>query len=257
MAPQRLVIAYVLALTMALGCASQTSPPPATTGNLDWHPKLDQPIRQLEEVLAATEQQQPRNYASANLGFVLDAKLFLLFERYVASVPAADRPAIVDEQRQWLEKRKRATDEAYAEYEGGTFASFAGNNAFIDATKARIDGLEARHQSWWQPVQECVHPVVRTHPESGRKAIFVNGIFTKEIVGLPPDESAALIAELCEHATRDEFTVRHDWHAGDIAFWDNRCTQHRVDADFLPARRRGHRIAIDDYRYLAPSLGPF
>jgi taurine dioxygenase len=124
----------------------------------------------------------------------------------------------------------------------------AAYDALDDATKARIDGLEARHQSWWQPVQECVHPVVRTHPESGRKAIFVNGIFTKEIVGLPPDESAALIAELCEHATRDEFTVRHDWHAGDIAFWDNRCTQHRVDADFLPARRRGHRIAIDGDR---------
>jgi taurine dioxygenase len=53
---------------------------------------------------------------------------------------------------------------------------------------------------------------------------------------------------LFAHATRDEFTVRHDWRAGDIAFWDNRSTQHRVDADFLPARRRGHRIAIDGDR---------
>ena len=144
MAPQRLVIAYVLALTMAVGCASQTSPPPATTGKLDWHPKLDQPVRQLEEVLAAAEQQQPRNYTSANLGFVLDAKLYLLFERYISSVPASDRPAIVDEQRQWLEKRKRATKEAYAEYDGGTFASFAGSRAFIEMTKARVSEIEKR-----------------------------------------------------------------------------------------------------------------
>jgi uncharacterized protein YecT (DUF1311 family) len=144
MAPQRLVIAYVLPLTMAIGCASRTSPPPATAGKLDWHPKLDQPIQQLEEVLAATEQQQPRNYTSANLGFVLDAKLFLLFERYIASVPASDRPAIVDEQRQWLEKRKRATEEAYAEYEGGTLASFAGSRAFLEMTKARLSEIEQR-----------------------------------------------------------------------------------------------------------------
>ena len=144
MAPQRLCIPYVVALTIAVGCASRTSPPPAATGKLDWHPQLDQPIRQLEEVLAATEQQQPRNYTSSNLGFVLDAKLYLLFDRYIASVPVADRPATFDEQRQWLEKRKRATDEAYAEYEGGTFASFAGNRAFIDATKARINEVERR-----------------------------------------------------------------------------------------------------------------
>jgi uncharacterized protein YecT (DUF1311 family) len=144
MAPQRLSIPYVLALLIALACASCASQPPAATGKLDWQPQLDQPIRQLEEVLAATEQQQPRNYTSSNLAFVLDAKLYLLFDRYVASVPVAEQPAIVDEQRQWLEKRKQATHEAYAEYERGTFASFAGNSAFIDATKARVSEIEHR-----------------------------------------------------------------------------------------------------------------
>ena len=114
-----------------------------------------------------------------------------------------------------------------------------------DETKARIEGLEARHRSWWQPVQECVHPVVRTHPETGRKAIFVNGIFTKQVVGMDDTESGAVLQQLFTHATREEYTVRHDWRSGDIAFWDNRCTQHRVDNDFGPARRRGHRVAID------------
>ncbi|MFN8027019.1 MAG: TauD/TfdA family dioxygenase [Acidimicrobiia bacterium] len=121
----------------------------------------------------------------------------------------------------------------------------AAYDALDDATKERIDGLQARHVSWWQPLQESVHPVVRVHPETGRKALFVDGIFTKEILGLEGQEGAALLGQLCEHATRDEFTVRHDWQAGDIAFWDNRCTQHRVDNDFGGARRCGHRIALE------------
>ena len=121
----------------------------------------------------------------------------------------------------------------------------AAYDALDDETKVRIDGLQALHRSWWQPVQESVHPVVRTHPETGRKALYVNSIFTKELVGLPKEESDALLAQLIAHATADEFTVRHDWSSGDIAFWDNRCTQHRVDNDFLPARRRGHRVAIE------------
>jgi taurine dioxygenase len=121
----------------------------------------------------------------------------------------------------------------------------AAYDALDDQTKAEIEDLQARHQSWWQPVQESVHPVVRTHPESGRKGLFVNSIFTKEILGLSKDDSDELLARLIAHATNEEFVVRHDWSPGDIAFWDNRCTQHRVDNDFAPARRRGHRIAIE------------
>jgi uncharacterized protein YecT (DUF1311 family) len=109
---------------------------------LDWHPRLDQPIQQLEEVLAATEQQQPMNYTGANLAFVLDAKLYLVFERYLNSLPDEARRAVLDEQRRWLRQRKSATDEAYAEYEGGTLASFAGSQAFIKLTKQRITALE-------------------------------------------------------------------------------------------------------------------
>jgi len=127
----------------------------------------------------------------------------------------------------------------------------AAYDALDDDVKRRIEELEARHRSWWQPAQESVHPVVRTHPETGKRAIFVNGIFTKQIVGMDEAESDELLRYLFAHATRDEFTVRHDWRSGDIAFWDNRCTQHRVDNDFGPAQRRGHRVAIDgDAPYL-------
>jgi taurine dioxygenase len=124
----------------------------------------------------------------------------------------------------------------------------AAYDALDDAMKVRLEGLHALHRSWWQPVQESVHPVVRTHPESGRKALFVNAIFTKRVVELDDEESAELLTRLFAHATRDEFTVRHEWQSGDIAFWDNRSTQHRVDNDFGAARRRGHRVAIDGDR---------
>jgi taurine dioxygenase len=121
----------------------------------------------------------------------------------------------------------------------------AAYDALDDDTKTRIEDLHALHRSWWEPRQEAVHPVVRVHPENGRRAIFVNGIFTKRIVELDERESADLLAFLFAHATRPEFTVRHDWHRGDIAFWDNRSTQHRVDNDFGDARRCGHRVTID------------
>ena len=69
----------------------------------------------------------------------------------------------------------------------------AAYDALDDETKAGIADARALHRSWWKPVQESEHPVVRTHPETGRKAIYVNKIFTKAIVGLPEDESDALL----------------------------------------------------------------
>ena len=121
----------------------------------------------------------------------------------------------------------------------------AAYDALDDDTKARIDGLRAFHQSWWQPFEEGTHPVVRTHPETGRRSIYVNRLFAKHIVDMDEPESRELLHMLCKHATSEEFVVTHEWHAGDIAFWDNRATQHRVDNDFGDARRRGERVTIN------------
>ena len=82
------------------------------------------------------------NYTSANLGFLLDAKLYLLFERSVATMRAAERARAMDEQRLWLAERKRATHVAYAEYDGGTLASLVGNRKYIELTRERIAVLE-------------------------------------------------------------------------------------------------------------------
>ena len=88
------------------------------------------------------------------------------------------------------------------------------------------------------------HPVVRTHPETGRKAIYVNSLFTVRIDGLARDESNALLALLFEHLTADEFTVRLQWTPDTLVVWDNRATQHKPVNDFFPQHRRMHRITV-------------
>lgn len=89
-----------------------------------------------------------------------------------------------------------------------------------------------------------VHPVVRTHPESGRRGLFVSEGFTTRIIELKPAESDALLRLLAQHSSRPEFTVRWKWKVGDFAFWDNRLTQHFATADYLPQRRVMHRATI-------------
>lgn len=88
------------------------------------------------------------------------------------------------------------------------------------------------------------HPVVRTHPVSGRKGLFVNSGFTTKINELSKVESDALLSLLFTHIAKPEFTIRWRWKENDIAFWDNRCTQHYALADYLPHRRIMHRATI-------------
>ena len=92
--------------------------------------------------------------------------------------------------------------------------------------------------------ETTVHPVIRTHPETGRKSIFVNSAFTKRIEGMKPRESAAVLAFLYEHIESPEFTCRFRWRKHSLAMWDNRCTQHRVVADNLTAYRRMERATL-------------
>jgi taurine dioxygenase len=90
----------------------------------------------------------------------------------------------------------------------------------------------------------AAHPVVRTHPVTGRKALFVNRWFTARIVQLKPQESSALLEMLHRHTETPEFHCRFKWQAGSIAFWDNRCAQHHAIWDYYPQRRYGHRVTI-------------
>ena len=103
------------------------------------------------------------------------------------------------------------------------------------------------HQSWQEAVAKhppVQHPVIRTHPVSGRKALFVNEGFTTRIVELSEKESDAVLALLYAHATKPEFQVRWRWQPNDVAIWDNRVTQHYANADYYPARRVMHRATV-------------
>lgn len=88
------------------------------------------------------------------------------------------------------------------------------------------------------------HPVIRTHPISGRQALFVNEGFTTRLPDLPRQESEALLAFLFKHVSKPEYQVRWRWQENDIAIWDNRVTQHYANADYLPARRIMHRATV-------------
>jgi alpha-ketoglutarate-dependent taurine dioxygenase len=93
-------------------------------------------------------------------------------------------------------------------------------------------------------LEPVVHPVVRTHPETGERALFVNPGFTSHIVELDRDESDALLDFLYRHSVRPEFTVRYHWTTGDVGFWDNRVTQHSVVGDFGEKHRVIQRVTI-------------
>ncbi|MBU6958606.1 taurine dioxygenase [Pseudomonas sp. CVAP len=88
------------------------------------------------------------------------------------------------------------------------------------------------------------HPVIRTHPVSGRKSLFVNEGFTTKINELSETESEAILKLLFAHATRPEFTIRWRWQENDVAFWDNRVTQHFAVDDYRPVRRVMHRATV-------------
>jgi len=90
----------------------------------------------------------------------------------------------------------------------------------------------------------AVHPVVRTHPVTGRKTLFVNRGFTIRINELPEDESRAVLHFLFEHSTKPDFQVRFRWHPHSVAFWDNRAVQHLAVWDYFPRTRSGFRITI-------------
>jgi taurine dioxygenase len=113
-----------------------------------------------------------------------------------------------------------------------------------DASRTREDRVKDMRRD--DAKQEYVgeHPVVRTHPETGRKALYVNVAHSVRFKDMTEAESAPLLNYLIQHQTRPEFTCRFRWEVGSIAFWDNRCTQHNPVNDYHGYRRAMHRITL-------------
>ena len=88
---------------------------------------------------------------------------------------------------------------------------------------------------------DVVHPLIRTHEDTGRKTIYVNTNRTDRIVDMDRAESDALLDEIYEHVTRPEYIYRHEWRVGDLLVWDNRCLMHSVNMDFPVGQTRLHQ----------------
>ena len=128
------------------------------------------------------------------------------------------------------------------------FASmYAAYDGLSDRMKKYLEGLTATHDGRFvfgpnAPVSS--HPVIAVHPVSGRKLLFVNAAMTSHIDGLPREESDAVLAFLYQHCTKPDYQVRFQWRDHSIAFWDNRCSQHKAIWDYYPNVRSGFRIQI-------------
>jgi taurine dioxygenase len=118
------------------------------------------------------------------------------------------------------------------------------SSALADVSRTREDRLKdsARRDAAQQYVAE--HPVVRVHPETGRKALYVNVAHTERFAGMTREESLPLLRYLFRHQVRPEFTCRFRWRPGSIAFWDNRCAQHNAINDYPGQRRLMHRLTL-------------
>ena len=131
---------------------------------------------------------------------------------------------------------------------------YAAYEALSDTMQTFLAELTAEHVSNYagtygdhKPQREfphATHPVIRTHPITGRKALFVNRGFTREINGLSATESRALLDFLFEHAANPAFQCRFQWEADSVAMWDNRCTQHLAIWDYYPETRSGLRVTV-------------
>lgn len=118
------------------------------------------------------------------------------------------------------------------------------SSAKADVSKTREDRLKDNARDDARTLYEAEHPVVRTHPETGRRALYVNIGHTTRFAGMAEEESAGLLDHLFRHQIRPEFTCRFSWRPGSVAFWDNRCALHNPVNDYHGFRRVMHRITL-------------
>jgi taurine dioxygenase len=118
------------------------------------------------------------------------------------------------------------------------------SSATADVTRTREDRMKDSARKDTRTEYVAAHPVVRVHPETGRKALYVNVAHTVGFEGMTAEESAPILQFLFRHQVRPEFTCRFRWRPGSLAFWDNRCAQHNPINDYHGQRRVMHRITL-------------
>jgi taurine dioxygenase len=118
------------------------------------------------------------------------------------------------------------------------------SSAAADVSRTREDRIKDSARADAKKEYEAAHPVVRVHPETGRRALYVNTAHTVRFEGMTDEESTPLLKYLYQHQVRPEFTCRFRWRPGSLAFWDNRCAQHNAVNDYQGHRRLLHRITL-------------
>ena len=123
-------------------------------------------------------------------------------------------------------------------------ATAISTSAKADVTRTREDRVKSDGTETARKTLEAAHPVVRTHPETGRSALYVNTAHTQRFADMTEEESAPILTYLFQHQIKPEFTCRFRWQPGSVAFWDNRCAQHNPINDYHGFRRILHRITL-------------
>lgn len=218
-------------------------------GPLDHHPFIE-PVPGVPEVIAVVkEADEEQNFGGgwhSEVSFYASPAMGTLL--YAVEVPEKGGDTLLADAVQAYASLPRETQDRIANLSGVHSAEHIyGVGGFYERRAARGDaGTRTRNLDAAQGQVE--HPVVRTHPETGEKILYVNLAFTVGIAGLSEAEARPLLSELIQHAVRPEFVTRLHWEPGTLAIWDNRSTQHYALNDYAGQRREMLRVVIEGDR---------
>jgi taurine dioxygenase len=218
-------------------------------GSLDVHPFIESVPGVPEVIAVVKEADEAQNFGGgwhSEVSFYERPAMGTML--YAVEVPEKGGDTLLADAIQAYEALPSKTRERIADLSGVHSAEhiygpggFYQQRATGDASGTRTGNMEAARGS-------VEHPVVRTHPETGEKILYVNFAFTTGIAGMPEEEARPLLSELVQHGVRDEFVTRLHWEPGTLAIWDNRSTQHYALNDYAGHRREMLRVVIEGDR---------
>jgi len=218
-------------------------------GSLDVHPFIESVPGVPEVVAVVKEADEERNFGGgwhSEVSFYERPAMGTLL--YAVEVPEKGGDTLLADVIRAYEALPRDTQERIARLRGEHSAEHIYGPGGFYQDRASGAGSGTRTKDADAARGRVEHPVVRTHPETGEKLLYVNLAFSVGIAGLPEEEARPLLSELIQHAVRPEFVTRLHWEPGTLAVWDNRSTQHYALNDYAGHRREMLRVVIEGDR---------